>query len=389
MKKVKVAAVIAEFNPLHDGHRYILAKARETTGASHVLCVLSGNLVQRAEPSIEPKHTRAERAIHAGADAVVEIPTAFATGNAEVFAKAGVKIATSFAHVTHLVFGIESDNLKLLRVIAETQVKRKADFEKYIATHIKKGISFDKARTEVIKKLLPQISADLIEKTMNTPNNILALEYIKELIRLKSRVKPVGIKRLQDLPSASTIRREVNFYQSDVFRSFGSLVLYGAMTRASEEIYNANAELVNLLRNAHPVSYEELSRQLPTKRFSISRIVRLALHSTLGVTKRDIENLYNNDWLPYTRLLAINMDASDLFSAMCLNKKTPVLVRGNKIKPTESAYEKTLRDIDKRAELLFEAITGQRQTNVPRFVTREPLTALAEGQQANLFLPTP
>ncbi|MCL2587059.1 MAG: nucleotidyltransferase family protein [Firmicutes bacterium] len=370
MKKVKVAAVIAEFNPLHDGHRFIIHQARVRSGASHVMIIQSGNLTQRAEPAIEEKHLRAEKAIKAGADAVVEIPVAYATGNAEVFAKAGVKIATSFAHVTHLVFGIESEDLSLLRLIAQTQVKRKADFEKYMTNHIKKGISFDKARCEVIKKLLPQISAELIDKSMNTPNNILALEYLKELVRLESKVKPIGVQRIPAINS-SAIRRELEFEQSDMYRAFGSLVLYSAMSRMDEDTYNSNTELINLFKNKRPVSYDELKRETPTKRFSVSRIVRLALHSTLTITKKDVEFLYKHDWVPYTTLLAINMDAGDLFSAMCLNFKTPLLVRGNKVKPEKNAYYKALRKIDKRAELLYEAITGIRTNNRPSFVMRE------------------
>jgi len=418
IQKVKIAAVIAEFNPLHDGHRYVIERAKALTGATHVMCVLSGNFVQRAEPAIIEKYQRAEEAIHAGADAVIEMPTAFATGNAEIFAKAGVKIVASFPHVTHLVFGTESKDLSLLRLIATTQVKREKDFERYMEGHLKKGISFDKARCEVIKRFLPKIRAELIEKAMNTPNNILAIEYLKELVRLGVSIAPVGVQRISAL-SASEIRRRIlalptqrqllltgpsegtinqgqpsvdtrveqlvetnpkfepivstyldramNFIQYSMFEG---IMLYSLMTRLGENIYNANAELVNLIRNIHPVSYTELKLKAPTKRFSVSRITRLALHSTLNVTKKDVEHLYKNEWLPYTNLLAINMDADILFSALCINAKTPLVVRGNKVKPKQTAYFRTLKKIDERAELLYEAITGKRFVKRPRFVKR-------------------
>ncbi|MCL2569709.1 MAG: nucleotidyltransferase family protein [Firmicutes bacterium] len=385
MEKIKIVAVIAEFNPLHRGHKYILKQARAITGATHVLVVLSSNFTQRAEPAIMEKHARAKAAISAGADAVIEIPTAYATGNAEIFAKAGIKLAVSFPHVTNIVFGTESRDISLLKLIATTQVKKKSDFEKYMHGHLKQGISFDKARCEVIKKLLPNISADLIEKTMNTPNNILGIEYLKELARLKSTVVPIGVQRincpsasqiretrmLQGLYASSTIKKKDNLYLSKKnFESFGQIALFSLMTRLCTEIYNSNEELVNLIKNLHPISYDDLKRDAPTKRFSVSRIARLALHSALDIKKPDIEFLYKNEWLPYTNLLAINTDAGNLFSALCLNSKTPVVVRGNKIKPKENAYYKTLKAIDARAELLYEAITGKHHEKNTLFVKK-------------------
>ena len=396
MVKIQVAAIIAEFNPLHRGHEYVITRARELTGASHVLIVQSGNFVQRAEPAILEKHIRAESAIRAGADAVVEIPSLFATGNAEVFAKASVKIATSFPHVTHLVFGTESKDLELLRTIAATQVNNTEAFERYMASHLVKGISFDKARTEVIKRLLPSIGAETIERAMKTPNNILAIEYLKELCRAKSSVKAVGVQRIDGVSStqirqellssvkqlalghnglpmvAPTISNKVKnpeFLTRYHYENFGSMALFAIMTKLNTTIYNSNEELVNLLRNSHPTSYAQMKLEVPTKRFSVSRIARLALHCALGVTRTDVEHLYRNEWLPYTNLLAIRACEDKLFSSLCINSRTPLVVRGNKIKPrTTTAFYKACKRIDEKAELMYEAITGRKHSNTPRFV---------------------
>jgi len=333
---MKIAAILAEFNPLHDGHRYIINKARELTGATYVLVVMSGNFTQRAEPAIMNKFARAKMAIDAGADAVVEIPTAFATGNAEVFAKAGVKIATSFENVTHLVFGIEdetTENLKLTAKQKDIDIKDK----------LKQGMGFDKARREFLKE-----SFDV----EFTPNNILALEYLRELDRLDSQAIPIGVKRVPGI-SSTAIRRERGFYESETFKSFGVVALYAMLTQLDTETYNSNIELVNLIKNLQPTSYTQLKRQAPTKRFSVSRIARLALHCTLGVTKKDIKFLYDNKWLPYTNLLAFK---KEFLSELCKNSKTPVIIRGNKIKPKENAYKKALNDIDKRASDLYNVI---------------------------------
>ena len=374
-----MAAIIAEFNPLHKGHEYIIQQAREATGATHVLVIQSGNFTQRAEPAISEKYARAKTAIEAGADAVVEIPVAYATGNAEVFAKAGVKIAASFPHVSHLVFGTESENIGLIRQIANVQIKRKKDFERYITGHLKKGISFERARCEVVKKLLPKIPAESIDKTMNTPNNILAIEYIKEIIELDVKITPIGIKRIRAL-SATTIRGRI--YERDTaartaYETYSAIALFSTMTRLNATIYNSNTELVNLVKNLHPVTYAGLKADAPTKRFSVSRIARLALHSTLDIKKTDIEYLYKHTYLPYTNLLAINIEAPELFPALCLNSRTPLIVRGNKIKPKSTEYLRALRRIDERAELLYEAITQRQSQNRTEFVRKNPKPALA------------
>ena len=402
----RITAIIAEFNPLHKGHKYIIKRARELTDCSHVLVVLSGNFTQRAEPAILEKHTRAALAIKAGADAVVEIPAAYATGNAEVFAKAAVKIACSFSHVTHLVFGTEAHDLSLLKVIAKTMVKRRRDFERTMNFYIKKGISFDKARCEVIKRLLPKVPGEVIEQTMHTPNNILAIEYLKELARLKSNVHPLGVQRIK-APSATQIRavivnnslhvmdnraaetvynssfgllpdvkKKVPIYKADDlgyleitnFERYASLALFSIMTKLDTTIYNSNEELVNLIRNLHPTTYRQLKEEAPTKRFAVSRFARLALHCILGVTKKDVAFLYKHCWLPYTNLLAINTKADSLFATLVLNQKTPLIVRGNKIKPKETKYYHAMKKIDERADLLYESVSGEKVPKKCEFV---------------------
>lgn len=377
MNKVKVVAIIAEFNPLHEGHKHIIKQARRKSGASHVLIVQSGNFTQRAEPAILPKHQRAEDAINSGADAVCEIPVAFATGNAEIFAKAGIQIVNSFPHVTHLVFGVEKilgtteDTVALLRKIATAQVTKRAEFERAIKPHLKQGMSFDLARCEVVKKLLPEIPATVIENAMKTPNNILGIEYLKEIVRLKSTIVPIGVSRIKNL-SASAIREKMIKRRENIpsYDRFGAMTVFDMRSRLEEHVYNANTEIINLVRNNSPITYEDLKTHVPTRRFSVSRIARLALHSTLGVMKDDMKLLYQHDHLPYTNLLAIKASEGSLFSALCLNDKTPLVVRGNKNKPKNNAYTRTLQRIDERAEMLYQTVCGREFDNRPVFVNQ-------------------
>jgi predicted nucleotidyltransferase len=367
---------------------------------------MSGNFTQRAEPAIIEKHIRAKSAILCGADAVLEIPTAFATGNAEVFAKAGVQLANVFPHSAYLVFGVEDNNLSILQKIAETQFAHQRNFDKYIKQHLKLGISYENARCEVIKKLLPQIPAETVNKIMNGSNNILAIEYLRELYRLKSKITPVSILRKgathteqnlqENFTSALALREAI--YESplqladyipekllpiteDALNArpqktlFESAVLFGALTELNaKNTYNATAELSNLFNKNKPVSFEEMGKKIPNRRYSISRVSRIALHSTIGVQKNDIAFLYKYNCVPYTNLLGIRTDADELFAELCSCYKTAVIVRGNKNKPKHNAYTRRMQQIDRTANTLYSVVCKTKFAEKPSFV--EPLLLL-------------
>ncbi|MDR0975906.1 MAG: nucleotidyltransferase family protein [Christensenellaceae bacterium] len=402
-RKIKIGAIIAEFNPFHNGHAYIIDEAFRKTDCTHVLIIQSGNFTQRAEPAIIDKYTRAVCAVECGAAAVLEIPTAFATGNAEVFAKAGVQIAASFPFVSHLIFGAEETNLGLLKAIAYVQTANKIDFDKYIKQHIKQGISFENARIEVVKKLLPEIPSEIIASVMRGSNNILAIEYLKELNRLKSPIVPVPIMRVggehndtalkNGFTSATSLRVALNdavhFNNINItnfippetvphtlkaLASKPDLDLFGAIalfnTKTNDElakIYNVNEELINLIENVKPTNFEDFKNNIPTKRFSVSRVARIALHSTLSITKTDIELLYKNNSLPYSNLLCIDESEDELMAILCANSITPVIVRGNKNAPTKNTYYKRLKEIDEKADRLYETVCNRAQKNKPVF----------------------
>jgi predicted nucleotidyltransferase len=400
--QMKIAVIIAEFNPFHNGHEYIIKQARKITGCTHLIVVQSGNFVQRAEPAIIEKHVRARSAVLCGADAVIEIPTAFATGNAEVFAKAAVQIANVFPHVTNLVFGVEDDDLPLLNQIATAQVKMTNEFEKYIKQHLKQGISYDDARCEVIKKIIPQIPPAVITKILKGSNNILAVEYLKELCRLKSKIKPVAVLRTgvahtdrkpqKNCGSALSLRTAISVTETPLELSdyipkaivpltekglaarprkelFESSALFSALTALNGKIYNTSDELYNLFEKHQPVTQDELETEIPTRRYSVSRVKRVALHAAVGVTKNDIGSLYKHNYVPYTNLLAIRTDADELFAELCSVSRTPVIVRGTRNRPLPNNYTKRLLQIDKRANILYHVSCKQKFSAKPVFVT--------------------
>lgn len=191
---MKVAAVIAEFNPLHNGHAYLLQQARLLTGADYVLVLMSGNYVQRGEAALFDKDLRTRAALLCGADIVMELPLPFACSSAEYFAQAAVSLLNRLGCVTHLVFGSESGDLAALSRAAALLGDETADYQAALQKSLKDGRSFPAARLEALRSVSTADPAVLSE-LFASPNNILALEYLKALRKTGSAILPVTIAR--------------------------------------------------------------------------------------------------------------------------------------------------------------------------------------------------
>jgi len=185
---MSISAIICEFNPLHMGHKMIVEKANSVSDA--VICVMSGNFVQRGEPAILDKWTRTKLALFCGADLVVELPLPWATGGAEKFSSGAIHIINSLGCVEKLIFGSENEDINSLKKCAEILLSEK--FKTQVKSALGEvGIPFAKARENAICTLL----GENFRKTMRSPNCILAIEYIKALIKEQSKIDPIAIKR--------------------------------------------------------------------------------------------------------------------------------------------------------------------------------------------------
>ncbi|GAH97945.1 unnamed protein product, partial [marine sediment metagenome] len=224
---MKTLGIITEYNPLHNGHLYHLYKAREITGADYVVAVMSGNFLQRGEPAIINKWARAKMALNAGVDLIIELPFVFSTQDANGFAFGAVKLLDSLQIIDYLCFGCETDNLDTLYSISNFLHIEPQEYKELIVYNCKSGYEFPKARSQTVCDYhrifgidgLEKISALELSKLLKYPNNILALEYIKHLLNLKSKIKPVAIKRIGasyhqknitgNISSATSIRNEI------------------------------------------------------------------------------------------------------------------------------------------------------------------------------------
>ena len=192
-------AVICEFNPFHNGHAYLLWEARRLTNAP-VVCVMSGSFTQRGEAAITDKFTRAAIALKNGADLVAELPTVYAVANAQRFAQGGVAVAALLPSVTHLAFGCETDDLELLQTAADAAADENVNAR--IAEQMKTGESYPRAFSAAVSESCGEETAALL----SSPNNILAVEYLRAL--RGTGITPLPVKRVGAAhDSAKTVRQ--------------------------------------------------------------------------------------------------------------------------------------------------------------------------------------
>lgn len=226
---MKTAAIIAEYNPFHNGHHYQIEKTRDETGADFILVLMSGDFVQRGAPAFADKYTRTRLALTGGADVVIELPALYALSSAEYFAQGAVCLLERLNSADFLSFGSESGNLALFETCARILVENQAQISRNTTLGLKKGLSFPAARAEAFAELLPlSLSGDGlpdegfsgalgpraaspqalsalrsnpakalsdVRSLLSSPNNILGLEYCKALLAAGSRIRPFTLKR--------------------------------------------------------------------------------------------------------------------------------------------------------------------------------------------------
>ena len=206
---MKVTGIIAEYNPFHRGHKYQIDYCKKELGADYVIVAMSGDYVQRGTPALLSKHVRAEMALRCGADLVLEMPVSVSTASAEAFAMGGVSMLDGLHIVDSLCFGSEYGEVSALMELAEILVEEPEEYRQLLKEFLSNGLSFPSARcqalTEYFKNphnftgddfdgvLTPLLNQ--IVQILNSPNNILGIEYCKALLRLKSNIKPVTLKR--------------------------------------------------------------------------------------------------------------------------------------------------------------------------------------------------
>ena len=205
---MKIAGIIAEYNPFHRGHAYHIRRTKEITGCDFVVVCMDGHFTQRGEPACMSKWMRARMAIACGADLVVELPTLYAVRTADVFARGGVDILGGLG-VDYLSFGSESDDIGLLMRLAEIRENEPMEIAARIRENLDAGMSLARARGIAVGEYL-----NIDPEMLNRPNLILATEYIRRINEEYPDMRPVAVPRiggyhdeaLGEFASASAIR---------------------------------------------------------------------------------------------------------------------------------------------------------------------------------------
>lgn len=223
---MKVAGIIAEYNPFHRGHQYHIEETRKKTGADYIVVVMSGNYVQRGEPAIADKYVRTHMAISAGADLVIEMPVLYATASAEYFATAGIGILDQLGCVDYLSFGSEWADIEDFSAYASLFLEEPEEYKQVLQEQLKLGKNFPEARALAADKLLFNSKPEQAMKFLKEPNHILGLEYIKALKRKNSSIEPVVIKRKYN-----------HYHENELTEGFSSAT---AIRQAMYDYYNAN-----------------------------------------------------------------------------------------------------------------------------------------------------
>lgn len=198
---MSVLGIVAEYNPLHSGHAWHIRKSLELTGASAAVCVLSSQFVQRGEPGIVSKHARTRMALNCGIDLVIELPGAFSCASAEYFASAAVRLLHSFGVVDCISFGSEAGVLDRLQKAAHFLADESPAFKEALRKNLDDGLSFPAARQAALRACLDDQTFQMV----SSPNNILAIEYLKAIERFNSRLRPVTVPRIGQGYSEKTL----------------------------------------------------------------------------------------------------------------------------------------------------------------------------------------
>lgn len=322
-----VAGIICEYNPLHLGHQKQISclKAQNTA----VVCLMSGNFVQRGHPAIFDKMARAEAAVKCGADLVLELPVTAALSSAEGFAATGVSILSPICDA--LCFGAENDNPQQLMGIAQALLSE--GFKSALRTELDKGLSFPAARQNAIFAL------GLDGETLKKPNNILAVEYCKAILAQNSSMQPMPILRSGDYhdlkaddsnPSATAVRNLIsgdadwqNYIPEDAYAIFknesvhsllsGENAILGKLrTMTDDEFEDIPFGSEGLWRKLmHAVrsecTLEDILAATKSKRYTRTRLDRMVMCAFLGITREILE-----EPVPYTRVLAFNDTGRDI-----------------------------------------------------------------------------
>lgn len=310
---MKTVGIIAEFNPFHNGHKYLIEKAKAMTGADTAVVIMSGDFVQRGAPAVCDKYLRTRMALACGADIVFELPAVYALGSAEQFAYGGVKLLSSTLNIDAICFGSECGNIEELEdfAIKAEEFSGTSEFKSMMASFVKQGLSYPSA----FEKLMAE-KYGIAASSIYAPNNILGIEYCKALYRLQKS------GTYAKLPKLYTIKREGSGYHDTDLSS------YPSATAVRNVLLGARADALNnaLPDEVYKLVKEQYSVTLPITEDDFSDMLYLRLNTAsddelyaIPDTNKDIINKlikYRGRHIVISKLIAEIKNKSFTYTAI-------------------------------------------------------------------------
>ena len=379
-------AVICEYNPFHNGHRYQLGEIRRLSGCDGVLCIMSGNFTQRGEAAIFHKYERAAHAVAGGADVVLELPVPFAVAAAEYFARGAVHILASLPCVGELAFGCESGTKEDFLRTARATLDESKQFKAALKENMKDGTSYVRARNAA----LLAAGADVDEALLTSPNNILGTEYCRAILQAGAAIQPLPIPRVgggyadtalfKDFSSATALRGAIADGSRKAKKALKSNLpehVYRAALRATPVPYEKAALAALVAAEEQAVArcpdcaeglenrlksmarstpdYAEMLRKIVSKRYTLSRLRRILAQNFLGVTRETVTEYAQSPL--YYKVLAVKSSASEEILRDLSGGAYPVIARKSDYsKLTKAALDCFRTDV--RANDLYNVLTG-------------------------------
>lgn len=383
-----VTGLITEYNPFHFGHKLHLKKSIELGNSTHTIAIMSGDFVQRGEPAIVNKWTRANMAIEQGVDLVIELPTIFACQSAEYFAAGAMRLLDKLSIVNNFCFGSEAGSLEDLSCISKILVDNPLEFQNLLKKFLDHGNSFPVARS---KALVSYSKNDNWGDILNNSNNILGIEYLKSKYKYNIDIEPLTIQRKgasyndldlnHTIASATAIRNKIfkdgldsvsnyvpestktllEIFQKD-FGNFNRLNNYTQILNYNiASNFNHIKELPNFeigldfrikKASAQILPIENVISLIKTKRYTYTRIQRLLIHSLLNISDSKFHNLF--DLGPqYIRPLASNKKGLELLSLIKKNSSLPIISKFANFTKNNAALHYESLMLDKLASDIF------------------------------------
>ena len=396
---MKAVGIIAEYNPCHNGHQYHIHQSKVETGADCAVVVMSGDFVQRGAPAIADKYTRAKCAVICGADIVIELPVVYATGSAELFASGAVSILNGLG-VSDMSFGSECSSLDRLADIAACLADEPPAYKEALRRYLSSGCSMPLARTRAYYETCGYETGDIL----SSPNNILAVEYMKALIRTSSPIVPHNIVRRDNryhddfltgsISSATAIRKYMeagdiekvaecvnplvyNILQSQCNKllpvtdaDFSQILLYALRdkTDSLDDYADVSAAMAVRIRNyisskRDVFSLKSAADYVKTKDITYTRVCRSLVHILLGIRHNLISDVRTAGFPAYARVLAISASGREFLNSIRKTATIPVIANCHDDMQKSDDLRRRLLALDIKASDIYNDIIFDKYNN--------------------------